>query len=231
MYMSTAMFKFLDICNYVRPGTSYETWGGQSDNPFAQIPWREDVSKWSWLRRQRTAPKHNFGRDAVRQEGSCALAANARERRKVHRISAERQIDWLRRGGHRGAQRAVGEVRRNAAVVFQQNRLKRGSATAHERLLGTQQARAHARPTKACWRPFCPKHSVVHAAAEVVPWAWFENHSGTWHIDSVPQKIFPWLVNKVTENRRMRDQNSALALLAEVFKLLGNSKLIKALER
>ena len=25
MYMSTAMFKFLDICNYVRPGTSYES--------------------------------------------------------------------------------------------------------------------------------------------------------------------------------------------------------------
>ena len=95
------------------------------------------MSKCSWLRRQRTAPKHNFGRDAVRQEGRFALAANARECRKVHRISAERQMDWLRRGGHRGAQRAVGEVRRNAAVVFQQTRLKRGSATAHERLLGT----------------------------------------------------------------------------------------------
>jgi len=26
MYMSTPVFKFLDICNYVSPGTSYEKW-------------------------------------------------------------------------------------------------------------------------------------------------------------------------------------------------------------
>ena len=50
----------------------------------------------------------------------------------------------------------------------------------------------------------------------------------------VPQKDVRWFVKKVTENRRKGDQKFQLALLAEVFKLLGNSaygKLIEALER
>ena len=53
-------------------------------------------------------------------------------------------------------------------------------------------------------------------------------------IDYVPQKIFTWFVNKVSENRHKGHQNPELAVLAEVFKLFGNSaygKLIKALER
>ena len=52
--------------------------------------------------------------------------------------------------------------------------------------------------------------------------------------DNVPQKIFTFFVNKVTENRGKGDQNSEQALLAEVFKLLRNSsygKVIDALER
>ena len=40
-------------------------------------------------------------------------------------------------------------------------------------------------------------------------------------IDYVPQKIFTFFVNKVTENMRKVNQNSEQALLAEVFKLLG----------
>lgn len=75
------------------------------------------MSKSSGLRRQRIVPKQNVGRDTLRQGGR-ALAANARERKKVHQSSEGRQIVWLRLGGHRGAQRAVGEVRGNAAVVF-----------------------------------------------------------------------------------------------------------------
>ena len=53
-------------------------------------------------------------------------------------------------------------------------------------------------------------------------------------IDYVPQKIFTFFVNKVTENKGKGDQNSEQALLAEVFKLLGNSSygtVIDALER
>ena len=42
-------------------------------------------------------------------------------------------------------------------------------------------------------------------------------------VDYVPQKAFKRFVEKVTENRRKVDQNTDLALLAEVFKLLGNS--------
>lgn len=42
-------------------------------------------------------------------------------------------------------------------------------------------------------------------------------------VDYVPQKAFKRFVEKVTENRRKVDQNTELALLAEVFKLLGNS--------
>lgn len=53
-------------------------------------------------------------------------------------------------------------------------------------------------------------------------------------IEYVPQKIFTFFVNKVTENRNKGDQNSEQALLAAVIKLLGNSsygKVIDALER
>lgn len=42
-------------------------------------------------------------------------------------------------------------------------------------------------------------------------------------IDYKPQKKFPWFVNQVTENKRKGDLDPEKALLAEVFKLLGNS--------
>ena len=53
-------------------------------------------------------------------------------------------------------------------------------------------------------------------------------------IDYKSRKIFNWFVDKVTENRLKGDEDPDKALLAEVFKLLGNSaygKLIKAKER
>jgi len=53
-------------------------------------------------------------------------------------------------------------------------------------------------------------------------------------IDYQPAKIFPWFVQQVTEARRTGDVDKSKTLLAEVFKLLGNSaygKLIEALER
>ncbi|KAL9953248.1 hypothetical protein ACROYT_G040634 [Oculina patagonica] len=53
-------------------------------------------------------------------------------------------------------------------------------------------------------------------------------------IDYQPKKIFPWFVEQVTEARRTGDVDKSKALLADVFKLLGNSaygKLIEALER
>ena len=53
-------------------------------------------------------------------------------------------------------------------------------------------------------------------------------------IDYKPKKIFPWFVKEVTEARRTGDVDKSKALLADVFKLLGNSgygKLIEALER
>ena len=53
-------------------------------------------------------------------------------------------------------------------------------------------------------------------------------------IDYERKKVFTWFVNKVTENRRKEDDDPDKALLAEVFKLMGNSsydKLIEAKER
>lgn len=58
--------------------------------------------------------------------------------------------------------------------------------------------------------------------------------SGTWIMDykllhctelltTNHRKIFPWFVNQVTENKRKGDLDPEKALLAEVFKLLGNS--------
>ena len=53
-------------------------------------------------------------------------------------------------------------------------------------------------------------------------------------IDYEPREIFSWFVNEVANNRRKGDADKDKALLAEVFKLLGNSaygKFIKAVER
>jgi len=53
-------------------------------------------------------------------------------------------------------------------------------------------------------------------------------------IEYTPRKVFDWFVEEVTEARRTGDVENSKALLADVFKLLGNSgygKLIEALER
>jgi len=53
-------------------------------------------------------------------------------------------------------------------------------------------------------------------------------------IDYIPEKIFTWFVERVTEACRTGDVDKSKVLLAEVFKLLGNSaygKMIEALER
>jgi len=68
---------------------------------------------------------------------------------------------------------------------------------------------------------------------------WYVNHGAVVTkvyrtIDYQLAKIFPWFVEQVTEARRTGDAEKSKALLAEVFKLLGNSvygKLIEALER
>ena len=53
-------------------------------------------------------------------------------------------------------------------------------------------------------------------------------------IDYEPREIFSWFVNEAADNRRKGDADKDKALLAEVFKLLGNSaygKFIEAVER
>ena len=53
-------------------------------------------------------------------------------------------------------------------------------------------------------------------------------------IDYEPRKIFSWFVKEVADNRGKGDADKDKALLAEVFKLLGNSaygKFIEAVER
>ena len=155
------------------PGLLSKAWSGQNKNLFTQIQSCKDVSKSSRLRRQRAVPKHSVGRHALQQGGG----TKARERRKVSQISAAGQMVWLSQGGNWGAQRVVTEVRRNAAFVLQQTRPKRGSATAHERILGLQQPQAHAWPTKAGWHTFSPKNSIVPTTVEMASWSCFENHS------------------------------------------------------
>ena len=68
---------------------------------------------------------------------------------------------------------------------------------------------------------------------------WYINHGAVIKriyrtIDYEPKVIFEWFVKEVTENRRTGDVDKSKALLADIFKLLGNSgygKLIEALER
>ena len=68
---------------------------------------------------------------------------------------------------------------------------------------------------------------------------WYVNHGAVIKrvyrtIDYTPAKIFPWFVEQVTAARRTGDKEKSKALLADIFKLLGNSgygKLIEALER
>ena len=53
-------------------------------------------------------------------------------------------------------------------------------------------------------------------------------------IDYIPQKIFDWFIKEVANMRRKGDAEAEKALLAEIYKLLGNSaygKFIEAVER
>ena len=69
--------------------------------------------------------------------------------------------------------------------------------------------------------------------------AWYLNHglklTAVYRtIDYEPREIFSWFVNELANNRRKGDADKDKALLAEVFKLLGNSaygKFIEAVER
>ena len=69
--------------------------------------------------------------------------------------------------------------------------------------------------------------------------AWYLNHglklTAVYRtIDYEPREIFSWFVKEVANNRRKGDADKDKALLAEVFKLLGNSaygKFIEAVER
>ena len=71
------------------------------------------------------------------------------------------------------------------------------------------------------------------------PLRWYVDHGAVITavyrtIDYTPGKVFDWFVEQVTETRRTGYVEKSKALLAEVFKLLGNSgygKLIEALER
>ena len=49
MYMSTTVFKFLDICSYVSPGTSYEKWvktyGAKLSNSWLPYEWFDCADK------------------------------------------------------------------------------------------------------------------------------------------------------------------------------------------
>lgn len=49
MCMSTSMFKFLDICNYISLGTSYEKWvkayGGKLSESCLPYEWFDYASK------------------------------------------------------------------------------------------------------------------------------------------------------------------------------------------
>ena len=49
-------------------------------------------------------------------------------------------------------------------------------------------------------------------------------------IDYIPQKIFDWFVREVANKRRQGDAEAAKALLAEVYKLLGNNAYGKFIE-
>ena len=68
---------------------------------------------------------------------------------------------------------------------------------------------------------------------------WYVNHSAVITavyrtIDYKPTKVLKWFVDEVTDARRTGDVDKSKALLADIFKLLGNSsygKMIEAVER
>ena len=88
----------------------------ENENPYAQIPRREDASKSSGLRHQRAVPKHNGGR--------CALGASAQESRKVHRSSAERQMVWISPRWTSRCQESYGRSSKKCRRCFTTNQLQ-----------------------------------------------------------------------------------------------------------
>ena len=118
-------------------------------------------------------------------------------------------------------------------ILSEQRGVARSCAATHERLLTENRK-------KTCgWE----KVVGISVSKELLLYApllwWYIDHGA--HISKLyrtinyePAKIFPWFVDQVTEARCTGDVEKSKALLAEVFKLLGNSgygKMIEALER
>ena len=97
---------------------------------------------------------------------------------------------------------------RNAAIVLKQTRSNRHYTVAHERLLGAEQTQTHARPMKTgCWLPFSPEDPTERAQLKWYLYRGLKITTVHRTIDYVPQKIFTFFVNKVTENGRKDDKN------------------------
>lgn len=83
-----------------------------------------------------------FAMGIVGQGGHCVLATNVRERRKVDRSFAERQMVWIRLRGHKGAKRVVEE---EIPLLFYNKPIPCGSMPLPiKRLLDVEQVQAHA---------------------------------------------------------------------------------------
>lgn len=187
------------------------------ENQFAKIRRREIASKGFRLRRQRIVSKQDVGRNAVRQGWSPKVATNEKGAQRLSWSFQARQVVWVPRKGHRGAERIVAHVRRNAADLLQQIRSQLGGDAAEEGAVWTEQTQTDARPTKAGGCAFGPELFLYTPLLK-----WYLEHGlkisvvyGT--INYRPQKLFTWFVYKVMENRRRRDETPDQALLAEVF--------------
>ena len=90
------------------------------------------------------------------------------------------------------------------------------------------------RPKEAPGRAVGEKDAYLRPPLAVVPQPRSQYHGCLPHNRLHAPKIFNWFVQEVANNRRAGDADKEKALLAEVFKLLGNSaygKLIEAVER
>ena len=221
MFLLTWGFPFLDIINYLGPGTSYAKWvkayGCETVKSWFPYEWFDSPEKLDFP----GLPEYEEWYSRLKGEH----LLTREEWEACQRVFKERGMrtfaDWLRY--YNDLDVAPGlealEKMRNfyteKGIDILKDAVSTPGVSLHYLLRGAVERGAEL---------YTPGRLLVYAPLLL----WYVNHGAVITkvyrtIDYRPAKIFPWFVEQVTEARRTGDVEKSKALLAEVFKLLGNS--------
>ena len=233
MFINTPKFKFLDVLNYLGPGITYEKWvktyGATLAKSWLPYEWFDSPDKLDFP----GLPPYMAWYSKLKGEYVLTL----KEYDDCHRIFKERGMqtfgDWLEYYNNLDVA-AVARVRGVSSTFHQPRSSRQCGTTAHAQLLTTERSKAFPRAVEAIGCDVGKEDPTVRPPLGLVSQPRSQAHGGVQNHRLRAPRDFQLVVNEVANNRRKGDAEKDKALLAEVFKLLGNSaygKFFEAVER